>query len=110
MQKTINRRFTNLNTSPMTLSAPRWETDLIAKISDEYHGRAVEVNEEFRQKVAEIVDNPKAIYSGPAVIRIMRELPKLTYIKAYVAPDGHTYDIEIDLLAMTVAFIEIKEE
>ena len=107
---TIKKRFTNLNASPMTLVSPKWQTELIAQISEEFHDQAVAVNEEFRQKVAGIVNNPDAIYSGPAVFRIVRELPKLAYIKAYDAPDGHTYDVQIDLLAMTVSFIEIDKE
>lgn len=107
---TIKHRFTNLDASPMTLVSPKWQTELITRISEEYNEEAVKVNEEFRQRAAEIVDNPKAIYSGPAILRLVREIPKITYIKAYDAPDGHTYDVQIDLLAMTVSFIEIDKK
>ena len=103
----IKKTFQNLNSSPMAFSDPAWQTEIIKRINEEYHDRAVECNAKFREEVEKVVSNPDAIYSGPAVLRIVREIPKLCYIKNYVAPDGKTYNIEIDLLAFTVIFIEI---
>ena len=105
----IKRSFT-LDSSPLTAAEPRWKLDLMKRINDEFHDQAVEVNQEFRAAALEIVKNPDAIYAYPAVENIVRNTPRYTYIKNITAPDGTTYDAEIDLLSMRVLFIEINQD
>lgn len=97
-----------LDSSPLTAAEPRWKLEIMKRINEEFHAQAVEANQAFRAAALEIVKNPDAIYAFPAVENIVRNTPRYTYIKNIAAPDGTTYDAQIDLLSMRVSFIEIN--
>ena len=102
-------RFKNLSSSPLVLRDPKWQTDLVKKISEDFQDAAMECNMKFRSGLAEILSHTESekgiACTGAAVQKLMRETPKLHYIKEYTDPSGDTYDIEIDLLERTVRFI-----
>lgn len=97
----------NMNTSPLDFSAPSWQTEIIKRIGSEYSERFCETNRKFYDGLVEIMGRANPEYVFSAVSYLMRNTPRFCYEKNYSAPDGHTYDIEIDLLGVTVRFIEI---
>ena len=101
------RYVKNMNNSPMTLSAPQWQTEIIERVSEQYAQRFDEANRNFHAGLSEIMGRAKPEYVFSAVNDLMRNTPRYCYEKDFRAPDGHIYDIEIDLLAANVYFNEI---
>lgn len=103
------RYLKNMNSSPMTLSNPRWQTEIINRIAEQYADRFDETNRKFYEGLSEIMGRAKPEYVFGAVNKLMRTTPRFCYEKNFSAPYGHVYDIEIDLLGATVYFNEIDE-
>lgn len=102
------RYVKNMNNSPMTLSEPRWQTETIKRIAEEYAARFDETNRKFHAGLSEIMGHAKPEFVFGPVNKLIRNTPRFCYEKGYHAPDGHIYDIEIDLLGVTVYFIETE--
>lgn len=67
---------------------------------------AKELNEQFFNKVKEIVDNPKnAENCGELIIKLLRTSPRIGCM--YLRHEGKRYEIEVDYLAHKLDVLDI---
>lgn len=98
--------FVNLCNSPM--STPEyWQQEIVKQVEKDFSAQAMTISESFKADALNALQNAMEGYAGTAIHKLLRETPRYAYIKAISAPDGKTYDAEIDLLFHTVDFIEI---
>lgn len=98
--------FKNLNTSPCEAFPDRWQQKIVDRIETEYENQAIKVSNEFLEKLKDIANAP-AGYAGTFTKNALETVGRYCYIKNLEAPDGKTFDVEIDLLFHTVSFLEI---
>ncbi len=103
----MNITFKNLSVSICTANAPKWQSDIIARINSEYQEKAIEASEQFRASALEALQRAGNGYAGTAINSVMRNLPRYEFIKAVTDPNGEVYDVMIDLLFHTVSFERI---
>lgn len=102
-----NLKFRNLNRSPMEVSdAPKWQREIMELVERDFSDQAREANEDFRRAVLEALANEKKL-AGPAIKKIVLNFPRYTFIKNISTPDGGACDAQIDLLHLTVEFVNI---
>lgn len=102
-----NLKFRNLNRSPMEIGdAPKWQREIMEMVENGFSDEARKCNDEFRTRILEELADGKKL-AGPVVDRIQRETSRLAYIKNIGDDRGRLYDAEIDLLNLTVTFLEI---
>lgn len=99
--------FTNLNTSPMTVSTPRWQRDVIRNIENKYQEEARDCDAKYRAAVIEALESSHEGNTAWALDKVMQNSPRYSYITDVEAPDGKHYDVEIDLLLHGVRFTEL---
>lgn len=97
-------KFYNMNKSICGTTA-KWQKEIIKKVEEEFSDEASKVNEDFRVKALELLNDSKKL-AGRGIESIKRELPRYTYIKG-ISANGKKYDVQIDLLNYQVDFIEI---
>ncbi len=98
--------FTNLNQSPMTAKSPTWQEDVVQRVNDEYQELAIQTSDAIREEFTAIQSKIKPGYYATAFEKILRSVPRYTYINGVDDGFGTTYDVQIDLALHTVSFIE----
>jgi hypothetical protein len=98
--------FTNLNTSPMTASVPRWQQDVMDRVNAEFQEQAIETSEKIRQAFELLSDRIQPGYFASAFQKVLNEVPRYVYIKHITDPYGTEYTAQIDLAMHRVSFIE----
>ena len=101
--------FENMNRSLVSAADPKWQTDIIKRIEEDYSDAAKKINKDYREALLSVLSNEKVL-AGPAAKKIAKELPRYAFVKGIAAPDGARYDAQIDLLLCRVDFIKILED
>lgn len=99
--------FTNLNKSPMSANTPRWQTDILERVSEEYSEKAIAVSNELAEKFKEKQSRIGEGYFATAFNQLLKETPCLCYIKHISDFHGNEYEAEINLALHTVSFFEV---
>ena len=98
--------FTNLNESPMSVSAPKWQREIVARVEEEYQEEALETSNAIQKVFSEFDVKPG--YFATTFQYILNSIPRYEYIKSVSDGSGGVYDVEIDLALHTVSFVEIE--
>lgn len=100
-------RFENENRSKCSIGGePKWQTDLIDEISETCFESVKAANEALKKEVENIKAEPG--YYGTALLGALKRIPRYEYIKN-VEADGELYDVEIDLITRSVAFLKVPK-
>jgi 23S rRNA G2069 N7-methylase RlmK/C1962 C5-methylase RlmI len=101
-----NLKFLNMSRSAMEAYEPAWQSEIMDRVGKEFSDQAREVNDQFRADVLDALKNENLL-AGRAIDRIARRTPRFAWIKNIGDDRGRLYDAEIDLLNLTVTFLEI---
>lgn len=100
--------FRNLNESPMSVSAPKWQREIVARVEEEYQEKALETAKEIEMVFKAISPKIKPGYFATAFQRVLNLTPRYEYIKNVSDGSGGVFDVEIDLALHTVSFVEVE--
>lgn len=98
--------FRNLNESPMSVSAPKWQREIVARVEEEYQEEALETSNAIQKAFNEFDVKPG--YFATTFRHILHSIPRYEYIKNVSDGSGGVYDVQIDLALHTVGFVEIE--